>query len=822
MKWWTMGTWVACLAVSRGALERDIRAELGRADDFGRKAAGLVKHTGVRPYWHAGRDRMVYRIDTGAGTHAYRSVDFMSGRVEAAFDHERVAVELTKHAGRVLAADALPIDEARAAAGDGGLLLRALGRGWRLDPATGALIEAEFAHSEVPLLAPGEVMRRPRGGGQAAELTVENVTPGEIELLWVEGRGQRRSYGRLAAGGRRVLSTYAGHGWVFADARGGLLAGIIAGEGSSLARVVGAVQEARVVSQDRSPDGKWRALIRDGQLVVEPAGGGAARVVIRPAGSSERLRGPFHWSPDSTKLVAYRESVVEVRRIPIVSTMPKDRLQPKLLEIPYPKPGDPLVKPRPCLIDVAGAREIEVSSALFDNPWELSDGGWGGDSGEFTFVYNQRGHQCMRVLGVRGDTGSVRVILEETSRTFIDYSQKYFFRRIEGGKSFLWASERDGFNHLYRFDSASGRLLNAVTSGSWNVREVVEVDEEKRHLLLKVVGLAGSDPYHVHWMRVGFDGGDFVRLTEGDGSHQVRFSPCGSWLLDTWSRIDQPPVTELRRVADGALIARLGEADDSALRGEGWSRPERFVAPGRDGKTPIHGIIVRPRNFDPKRRYPVLEDIYAGPHDHFVPKTFLSWSGMHAMAELGFVVVKIDGMGTNWRSKAFHDVCWKNLADSGFPDRIAWIRAAAAGRPWMDLKRVGVYGGSAGGQSTLSGMLHHPDFYRVGVADCGCHDNRMDKTWWNEAWMGWPVDESYARNSNVTHAAKLRGRLMLIVGELDQNVDPASTYQVVGALQQAGCEFDFVPVIGAGHGAAETPYGRFRRAAFLVRHLQGT
>jgi dipeptidyl aminopeptidase/acylaminoacyl peptidase len=184
--------------------------------------------------------------------------------------------------------------------------------------------------------------------------------------------------------------------------------------------------------------------------------------------------------------------------------------------------------------------------------------------------------------------------------------------------------------------------------------------------------------------------------------------------------------------------------------------------------------------------------------------------------------VKIDGMGTNWRSKEFHDVCWKNVADGGLPDRVEWIKAAAASRPWMDLDRVGIFGGSAGGQSTLAALLHHGDFYKVGVADCGCHDNRMDKIWWNEAWMGWPVDESYARNSNATHAAELKGKLMLIVGELDNNVDPSSTTQVVGALQKAGKHFDFVPIINAGHGAAETPYGKFRRADFLVTHLQAS
>jgi len=187
---------------------------------------------------------------------------------------------------------------------------------------------------------------------------------------------------------------------------------------------------------------------------------------------------------------------------------------------------------------------------------------------------------------------------------------------------------------------------------------------------------------------------------------------------------------------------------------------------------------------------------------------------------MGLIVVKMDGMDTNWRSKAFHDVCWKNLADGGFPDRIAWIKAAATTRPWMDLSRIGIYGGSAGGQNALAALLHHGDFYKVAVADCGCHDNRMDKIWWNEAWMGWPVDESYAANSNVTHAGKLTGKVLLIVGELDSNVDPASTTQVVNALEKADKDFEFLPITNANHGAAETPYGRRRRAEFLVRNLQ--
>jgi dipeptidyl aminopeptidase/acylaminoacyl peptidase len=245
------------------------------------------------------------------------------------------------------------------------------------------------------------------------------------------------------------------------------------------------------------------------------------------------------------------------------------------------------------------------------------------------------------------------------------------------------------------------------------------------------------------------------------------------------------------------------------------------VAKGRDGKTDVYGVIFRPTRFDPARKYPVIEEIYAGPQGAFVPKSFRAYHKAQSVAELGFIVVKIDGMGTSHRSKRFHDVCWKNLADSGFPDRILWIRAAAEQRPYMDLTRVGIYGGSAGGQSALRALLGHGDFYQVAVADCGCHDNRMDKIWWNELWMGWPVGPHYAEQSNVTQAHKLQGKLLLIVGGKDRNVDPASTMQVVDALIKADKDFDLLVIPGTGHGAAETPYGNRRRQDFFVRHLLG-
>jgi dipeptidyl aminopeptidase/acylaminoacyl peptidase len=262
----------------------------------------------------------------------------------------------------------------------------------------------------------------------------------------------------------------------------------------------------------------------------------------------------------------------------------------------------------------------------------------------------------------------------------------------------------------------------------------------------------------------------------------------------------------------------LEKGDLTALAAAGWKAPEPFTALGRDSKTEIWGVIFRPTNFDASKKYPVVEQIYAGPQGSFVPKT---WTGTaQQLAELGFIVVQIDGMGTNNRSKAFHDVAFKNLADAGFADRILWHKAVAAKYPWYDATRVGLYGTSAGGQNALGGLLFHPEFYKVGVANSGCHDNRMDKIWWNEQWMSWPLGPQYAASSNVDNAHKLEGRLLLVLGEMDTNVDPASTLQVVNALIKANKKFDLLYVPGGGHGAGGAYYQHLLQD-FFVHHLLG-
>ena len=290
------------------------------------------------------------------------------------------------------------------------------------------------------------------------------------------------------------------------------------------------------------------------------------------------------------------------------------------------------------------------------------------------------------------------------------------------------------------------------------------------------------------------------------------------YYVDTWSKVDMPPVAELRRTEDNKLLMEVERGDIQALLAAGWRPPEVFTAMGRDGKTDIWGVIYRPVNLDPSKKYPVIESIYAGPQGSFVPKTFTA--AAQPLTELGFIVVQIDGMGTNNRSRAFHDVAFKDLADAGFADRILWHKAVAAKYPSYDITRVGIFGTSAGGQNAMGALLFHPEFYQVAVSNSGCHDNRMDKIWWNEQWMSWPLGLQYGASSNVDNAYRLQGKLLLVMGEMDTNVDPSSTLQVVNALIKANKKFDLLYVPGGGHGAGGV-YGQRLLQDFFVHHLLG-
>jgi dipeptidyl-peptidase 4 len=817
-----------------------------------------VHRSEVKPEWIGQGARFWYRNLNRDGTREFVLVDGVTGVRRPAFDHAAVARQI----GEGVEASRLPVDHLVFDEERDLVRLEGGGRVWDLELSSGDLKSVERVHDAEAGLKPLRHLERSVNGGGESELVLENRLDRPVRLFWVDPAGKRQSYGVIQSGGKRAQHTFAGHVWVLTDLEGDDLGAFAAGVTSELAvlhegtprptvrrRPAPSVDDTVVASPDRSME----VFVREDQLWVRRLNGAGERPLTRDGTSSDsfhrdavraRAMGmnydlPDHaptlpdviWSPDSKYLIAFRTTVVEEPRVYLVESSPADQLQPRFDSYPYLKAGDPIPTRRLYLFDMDAEEAIEVDRSLFETPWDLSRFVWSEDSSRFFFLYNQRGHQVVRLIEVTprpedgrgpGEAG-VRVVVEERSETFIDYSNKTYLHLLADSDELIWMSERDGWNHLYLHDLKTGRLKNPITRGNWVVRGVDRVDEKSRQIWFRAMGYyPDQDPYYVHHFRVGFDGTGLVALTEADGTHTIQWSPDRTRLIDTWSRVDQPPVHDLRDGEIGRQLCRLETADASEVLAGGRVFPERFVAMGRDGKTRIYGIIHRPARFDPSQRYPVVENIYAGPHGQHVPKSFRAgYRHQQEIADRGFVVVQIDGMGTNWRSKSFHDVAWKNLRDAGFPDRMEWIRTAARSFPWIDLSRVGIYGGSAGGQNAMRAVLEHAEFYQAAAADCGCHDNRMDKIWWNEAWMGWPVDESYKRSSNLEDAAKLGGHLLLTVGELDRNVDPSSTLQVVNALLKAGKPFEFMLMTGGGHGSGESDYGRKLRADFFVKHLLG-
>ena len=578
-----------------------------------------------------------------------------------------------------------------------------------------------------------------------------------------------------------------------------------------------------------SPDKKWEAYVKDNNLYLSPVRDEKEKdkpkeeIALTMDGTANlRYDGwSIIWSPDSRKLATVKVRDVQERRIPLIESSPSSQKQPILQWRNYAKPGDVLPVYLPVLFDVEARKQMALNVTPYENQFYLNLTGWREDSRAFTFEFNQRGHQRYVIGEVSAADGSIRHLVDEQTKTFIYYYNNYRYD-LDDGKELLWISERDGWRHLYLIDGTSGQVKQQVTKGEWVVRQVDYVDETNRVVYFTASGFnKGEDPYNLHYCRINLDGTGFTDMTPENGNHRVTFSADRSYFTDVYSRPDLPPVSQLKRTSDVSVVAGLQRCDVSVLQAESWQMPEVFCAKGRDGQTDIWGNIYRPMHFDASKSYPVVEFIYAGPHDSHVDKDFKPAHHLVSkLVELGFIVVSIDGMGTSNRSKAFHDVCWKNLKDAGFPDRIAWMKAAGAKYKYMDLNRVGIYGWSAGGQNAMAALLFHNDFYKVAVALCGCHDNRMDKIWWNEQWMGYPIDASYSTSSNVDNAYRLKGKLLLINGELDDNVDPASTLQVVSALMKANKNFEQLYLPGKTHSLGG-PFEMHKMHDFFVKNLLG-
>ena len=736
-------------------------AEAAPAQRQGRgQFQGGVYKSRIEPHWFQDNTRFWYRNDLPGGRKEFVVVDAQAGTRRPAFDHPRLAAALSKATGGEHAPDRLPFSDFEFIEDAKAIRFLAVDAAWRCD-----LASYECGKTDAPAARPGD-----DAGGDDGE------------------SGRRGRFGNRGRFGRD----------------GGFGGG---GGGRS----------------PKSPDGKWTASVKDHNVFLRSEEDGK-EVQLSSDGKEGLAYGMLQWSPDSATLAAFRIEPGDEKQVHLVESSPRGGGRAVVRSRPYPLPGDKFAAYELNLFRVADAKQVKPKVDRVDLGRPRLR--WSKDGSRVAYQKDDRGHQRLRVVEVDVRSGEARNLIDETTQTFIwtAHTENLGLEPVtwlEKTEEIVYASERSGWRHLYLVDAKEAKITHPITQGEFVVRGIDRIDEDARQIWFHACGKnADQDPYFLHYYRVNFDGSGLVALTEGNGTHTIQLSPDRKHLIDTWSRVDAPPVHELRRTSDGSLVCKLEEADISELKSAGWEPPEVFVAKGRDGKTDIWGIICRPRGFDPNKKYPVIEQIYNGPQSAYVPKSFSGQRRFESLTDLGFVVVQVDGMGTAHRSKAFHDVAWHNLKDAGFPDRIAWHNAAAAKYPWYDVTRVGVYGNSAGGQNAAGAVLFHPEFYKAAFANCGCHDNRMDKASWNEQWMGYPVGPQYAESSNIDNAHRLRGRLMLVVGELDNNVPPESTYRFVDALIKANKDFDFLLVPGGGHGAGGA-YGRRRMQDFFVRHLQG-
>ena len=725
----------------------------------------LVIDGTVTANWQGQTSRMWYRKTAG------ESKEFILLDAERltrgpAFDHEKMAASLSKATGKTYTAKTLPFDEFRMAA-SGAFEVDAEGTSWSCD----------LAAARCTSLGPARPRTAAGGGRRGAD------------------REEPRDPGR-SPDGVYVAFVRDHNLWI---------------------RTLISGQEFQLTSDgmELQPYATgWKNL---GDFVRE-ATGAAGSVPPTQAGPM------VSWSPDSTKIATFRLDMRSAPPAYALQVSPATRFLPIVYEYAYAYPSAPVLPTAtPLILDVKTGKRVDVAA-----PQQILYGGgmnasWFKNSREIYFRQEERGFSRIQLLAADAATGKIRVIIDEKPDDYVEAS-KFQTRFVNNETEVVMTSERDGWNHIYLHDAATGAVKNRITSGEWAVRSMDRLDEKSRIVYFSAGGKEpGEDPYLRHLYRVNFDGSGLKLLTPENADHQVSFSPDGRYFVDVYSRVDLPPVSVLRRAEDGSILRELEKTDVSKLIASGWKQPERFKAKGRDGKTDVYGVLWRPTNFDPAKKYAVIEQIYAGPHSFFAPATFAAYrNACQVFAELGFLCVMVDGMGTDGRSHAFHAVSHKNLGDGGLPDHIAAIQQLAAKYPFMDMTRgVGIYGHSAGGYNSTNALLTHPGFYKVAVSSAGNHDHRLDKAGWVEQWMGYPAGKWYEEQSNITLAPKLQGKLLLAVGDVDDNVTPISTLKLAAALVQAGKDFDLIIMPNAAHGFGNDPYFVRRRWDFFVRHLMG-
>ena len=614
-------------------------------------------------------------------------------------------------------------------------------------------------------------------------------------------------------------------------------------------------------SEVRSPDGKWVAYERGGNLYLRGTDGGAETALttdgtpdygyalasigccqqVTAARNKTELRPYVLWSADSKRLITHKWDQRNVRQMHLMEVK---NPAPVLHTYRYALPGDSVIPKfeyytfdiasrKGTRVDVGPLEPVNTTCCWMATDTIWKDVRWSNGSDELVFTVGKRGYRELTLMTANAGTGVARTILKETGKTFVETNQNSGsipnWRPVGNGRDIVWWSERDGWGHLYLVDAATGAIKTRLTSGAWLVSDLLRVDEPTRYAYFTARGREpGRDPYFRFLYRVKLDGGAIELLTPQNADHNISFSPDGRYFVDVYSRPDSIPISVVRATS-GTIIKELQRADISRLVTAGWTMPIPFVVKARDGQTDLHGLLFRPSKIVPGRKYPVIDYIYPGPQVGSVGTRQFNVNpagNARALAELGFYVVQVDAMGTPGRSKAFHDAYYGNMTDNGIPDQIAAIKQLAARYPEMDLDRVGIFGHSGGGFSSTDAILTYPEFFKVAVSSAGNHDNRSYDFTWGEKYQGLlkklnDSTDSFDSQSNWRKAKNLRGRLLLSYGTLDDNVHPVATELVIDELIKANRDFDLLVMPNRNHGFASDPYMVRRTWDYFVRNLMG-
>lgn len=593
--------------------------------------------------------------------------------------------------------------------------------------------------------------------------------------------------------------------------------------------------------ESRSPDGRWAAYVENHNLFLRDTSTGATeqlttdgvpgwdyatplpslRAYVSQQTQDPKERPAVFWAPDSSKFVTYRIDSRHAGRFTSLQFVPPNQIRPQAFNVVYPLPGEVLPKAAPIVFDVLSHKRVDVKTDPLDIAFQ---GGpffeWFPNSKHFYYQAEQRGWKEIELRDVEPETGDQRVMISESAKTYVDPGETEF--RFTDDSQIVMTSERDGWDQLYLYNAKTGELERQLTKGEWVVREIVSIDSKAHRVYFLASGREkGEDPYLTHLYSVNFDGTGLQSLTPANANHDVSMSPDNKYFVDDYSRVDMPGGSALYR-ADGTKVRDLEKADVSRLLAMGYKYPVPFEGKAADSTTNLYGLIWRPTNFDASKKYPIIEQIYTGPQGFFVPKTFPRAMYLQSMSELGFVMVMVDGRGTTGRSRAFHEFSYHNMGNV-FIDHVDMIKQMAAKYPWMDIDRVGIYGTSAGGYGSSHAFLQNPGFYKVCESISGDHDPRLDKAWWNELYQGWPVGKDYDEQANEALVKQMQGHLLLVHGDIDDNVHPVETMRLVDALMSANKSFDmlFVPNMFHGESGVHAHYLTRRRWDYFVQYLLG-